>query len=230
MSKIAHPRITDYFGLEPILIDKLSREFMRRGINSTHLRDFSNYHNNIHLTSTKHSSIFTAILSKVVNICLSFYRFLIASIFCGVLVISLNVFLSSLCIPIMEICKRREVAQLASGELGENHQTSSIMFIEEHLHMFRNSVHVRHSSLAKYIIIAFVGTVFIILVGTQGFLDLATDIIIGAYYNRVNFITIVMMCVLEELSLVLFRTRTSIKYGPGIIILIYCVGNYLNAA
>jgi hypothetical protein len=51
--------------------------------------------------------------------------------------------------------------------------------------------------------------------------------LIGGYYKSFNTNGILMFMILEGLGFLFFRTRTSIKYGPSLIVLMYITAFYL---
>jgi hypothetical protein len=84
------------------------------------MRDFSNLGSYMQLKPFNKKSIFVSILLRACDLFFAFYRFFIASIFCGILVIALNIFIASLAIPILEKCKRTELPYIASGAIADN--------------------------------------------------------------------------------------------------------------
>jgi hypothetical protein len=109
---------------------------------------------------------------------------MLASVFCGILVTSLNIFLNASLVPFLELLKRCQL-----------YDASPIIAIpiNEHLSLFRDNP--RHKLLDKYAIFAFLAMSYLMLIGIRGFLYYATSMIFGMYYQQTNTTAFVMFCV-----------------------------------
>jgi hypothetical protein len=111
------------------------------------------------------------IIEKVFVVVFVFYRLILASLLCGILVTSLNIFLNASLIPFLDLFKR--------CQLCDANPTIAIP-INEHLSLFRDNP--RHKLLDKYVIFAFLAISFLLLVGVRSFVNYITSMIFGMYY------------------------------------------------
>lgn len=82
--------------------------------------------------------------------------------------------------------------------------------------------------MIKYVVIAYFAVSFIILYGIVYFIDtLLKSSLIGAFYTPGNDIGFMQIVMIEFLSLIVLRTRTSIKYSPTIILRILMITHFL---
>lgn len=157
------------------------------------------------------------IFKKLLNLINAFAMTIFISTFCGVMVTLFNIFVNALLIPFVELFRRcgwSEVTTFINNPLNE------------HLNLLRGNP--RHGILDKYLMVAFVGLSYLLFVGIQGFLHFVMPYLFGLYEFRANYTSFIMVCIIEELSILLFRTRTSIKMAPTTILLLYMINMYLR--
>jgi hypothetical protein len=102
------------------------------------------------------------IIEKVFVVVFVFYRLILASLLCGILVTSLNIFLNASLIPFLDLFKR--------CQLCDANPTIAI------------PINPRHKLLDKYVIFAFLAISFLLLVGVRSFVNYITSMIFGMYY------------------------------------------------
>lgn len=159
------------------------------------------------------------LLTNLFNALRSISLVYVASLFCGMLAMTLNILLNALAVPVVEFLRRFGISE-ASGIVSNP--------IAEHLQVLRGQS--RHFLLDKYILLGFIAISYLMFQGVSGFIHFTVNHLFRVYEQRANEMSFVLLCVLEQLSILLFRTRTSIMFCPSVVLGVYSICLFLREA
>lgn len=217
MGRLAGEAVGWWFGRETILLDQLAEHVQRRNLTKFYISDNTNRNYMFDMKSEPQRGVALGVLHRLSNVCTSAGIVLMVSVFCGVLVTLFNIFLNALLTPVVEFFRRCGIWQVASFVSNP---------IEEHLALLRGNS--RHFLLDKYVMVAFLGVSYLLYVGLKHFLRLVMPYIFRLYGFQANLNSFIMVWIIEELSILFFRTRTSIKMAPTIILTIHIISMYIR--
>ena len=216
MNSLADPLVHSHFEASHILVNQISHTMHNNNISSVTMRDYANGNSAIEIHNKNNGNILRRLILKAINLIGTYLRVMFGSLFGGLIWISLWIMLLRGVILVGE-----GVYRLTGSDLLQRH----VPFLNEYLLSLRTG---RKARVIKYFVLGYFLVSFLMFYGFLMFVnELIRDNLIGLYSRSDNKQGLVYLVIIEAVSWLVLRTRTSIKYSPFILMGIHFICQFV---